>query len=405
MFKFKLQACAGYAVFGLLVTHGAYGAFGTDNLQVRIGGGLRYDSNIFRLPDGVDAVTPNGTGRSDMIATVNAGATVIVPVSRQQFLFSADLSQANYNKFSNLNFTGQDLRGLWRWQAGPWLAGDLGHTRTKYLSNFATTFGQGPNVRTTDTSYFNANYPFAANWAVNFGAAEARYTNSDPNNRFSDNDTSSRNLGLRYTTGLGNYIGVQGSTIDSRFKAPFIFNGVAFDNSYDQKTLNAVAGWSPSAATQLQGTLGRTRRDPKQAGRPEVSGTTGSILGTWRATAKTALNVEVGRDFGPAVDVLTASSKATTITIAPSWQATAKITVLGTLRRQKRDYSDALVPTIVPGGQLRSDTLDVAGLAVVYTPIDRVVVNLSAQREQRKSNLGGLDYTADSLSATVQYSF
>ena len=88
-----------------------------------------------------------------------------------------------------------------------------------------------------------------------------------------------------------------------------------------------------------------------------------------------------------------------------SYGISAKMTLLGTLRRQKRDYSDAIVPTIAPGGQIRSDTLDTAGLVLVYTPLDRVVVNVTAQREERKSNVDVLSYTVNTLAATVQWAF
>lgn len=399
---FAHATCAGLT---LLLSQGAWAAFGSENLQLRAGAGLRHDSNVFRAPDGVQVRAPDGsTGRSDAITTLNAGATVSLPVSRQQFLFSADLTQSRYAKFSNLDFDGEDLRGLWRWEVGPWLNGDLGVSRSKYLANFATTLNTSRNVRTSELTFFNLNYPFHANWRLNFGATEGTLRNSDAGNRLSDNDTSTRNYGLQYVTGAGNYIGVQGSTLETRFKNLFAVAGSPFNNSYDQKAVSAVVGYSPSAITRFQGSLGRTRRDPRQPGQPESSGTTGSLVFNWRPTGKTALTVDYSREFGPAVDVITASSTARTLTIAPTWAVTNRVTLLGTLRRQQRDYLDAT--GLVLGGSARRDTINAYGLVAVYTPpIDHIVVNFSAQREQRKSNIAGADYNVNVVGATVQYAF
>ncbi len=387
-----------------LVGHSAWGAFGTDNLQLRLGGGLRYDSNVFRLPDGVEGRTQDGkTGRSDFITTVNAGATVIFPVSRQQFFFSGDITQNRYNKFSNLDFDGQDLRGVWRYEFGPLITGDIGASRAKYLSNFATTFGTNRNVRTADQTFFTLNYPFHANWRATFGATEASFENSDPANRVSDTDTSTRTGGLQYITGSGNYIGVQGTSIEARYKNLFTLGGRTFDNSYDQNSLSAVVGYSPSAITRLQGSVGRTRRDPLQPGQAETTGTTGSFVFNWRPTGKSSLTVDYSREFGPAFDVVTASSTARTLTIAPTWAVTDKVTLLGTLRRQERDYRDP--SGFVVGGTDRRDTIDAYGLVAVYNPINRVFVNVSAQREKRDSNIAGQDYTVNVVGATVQWGF
>lgn len=394
-------ACAGLT---LILSPGAWAAFGNDNVQLRLGGGLRYDSNVFRAPSGPQFRAPDGsTGRGDMITTTNAGATVTVPVSRQQFLFSADVTQSRYSKFTNLNYNGQDLRGLWRWELGQWLNGDMGIARSRYLANFATTLNRNPNVRTADLAFFNLNYPFAANWRANFGATEGTQRNSDIGNRLGDTDTSSRTYGIQYVTGSGNYVGLQGSSLETRYKNLFTVGGLPFNNSFDQSSVSAVVGYSPSAITRLQGSLGRTRRDPQQAGQPEVSGTTGSLVFNWRPTGKTGVTVDYSRDFGPAVDVITASSTARTLTIAPTWSVTEKITLLGTLRRQQRDYLD---PTgLVPGGSNRRDTINAYGLVAVYTPIYHVSVNLSAQREQRNSNIAGQDYRVNVLSATVLWGF
>jgi hypothetical protein len=90
------------------------------------------------------------TGRSDMIATTNIGGTIILPVSRQQFILNGDYNMSRYDRFSLLDFNGHDLRALWRWEAGSWLSGDLGVARSKALASFATTIGANRNVRTTD---------------------------------------------------------------------------------------------------------------------------------------------------------------------------------------------------------------------------------------------------------------
>jgi exopolysaccharide biosynthesis operon protein EpsL len=399
--RYAGAACAGAT---LLLSQFAWAAFGTDNIQVRLGGGLRYDSNVFRAPGGADVRAPDGSsGRSDWITTVNAGATVVFPVSRQQFLLSADLNQSRYSKFSHLDFDGQDLRGLWRWELGPWLTGDLGAARSKHLASFATTLGVNRNVRTAEQTFFTLNYPFHANWRANFGATEATYANSDPLNRLSDNDTSTRTAGLQYITGAQNYIGVQGTTLETRFKHFLTVGGQTFDNSYDQNSVSAVVGYSPSGLTRVQASVGRTRREPHQPGQPDVSGTTGSLVFNWRPTGKTALTVDYSRDFGPAIDIVTASSAARTLTIAPTWEVTNRITLLGTIRRQERDYTD---PTgLVPGGSNRQDKLSAYGLVAVYNPRDRLYVNLSAQHERRDSNVGGQDYTVNVVSATVQWSF
>lgn len=392
------------ALAAAVVADPGYAALGTDNLQLRVGGGLRYDSNVFRTPDGVQTRLADGTtGRSDMIATTNVGATVILPVSRQQFIVNADFNMARYDKFSALDFNGQDLRALWRWEAGSWLSGDLGVARSKALANFATTIGSNRNVRTTDQQFFTLNYPFHTNWRANVGATESTTRHSDPTNRQSDNDTSSRSVGIQYFTGAQNYIGLQGTTLETRYNNLFTVGGRPFNNSYDQNSVAAVAGYSPTSLTRVQGTLGRTRREPQQAGQPEITGTTGSVLMNWRPTAATALNVDYTRDFGPAIDVITASSRANTLTIAPTWIVTEKVTLVGTLRRQERDYSDNT--GIVQGGSARHDRIDAYGLVAVWRPLQRTVVNLSAQREQRHSNTPGQDYTANVLSATVQFAF
>jgi exopolysaccharide biosynthesis operon protein EpsL len=401
-----------WALCGSIVVTPAWGAFGNDNLQLRAGAHLRYEDNVQRLPDGVSAVTPGGSlSRSDVIRTLNAGISYAVPVSRQQFLFSLDLNQTHYAKFSNLDFDGQDVRGTWRWELGRFLTGEAGLIRTKYQPGFAnivtptvtpSIIGAGPNVRTSTQQFFTANYPFHANFAANVSLNEGRFTNSDAANKIGDNDTSTRSVGLRYISPLQNYVGIQATTGETRFTTLQAVGGRLFDNSYDQNTLALVAGWAPGAASMLTGSVGRTTRDFHQPGRGQTHGTVASLLFNWRPTGRTTLNLELSQDLSPPNDIITAGSQARTFAILPSWSATGKTTVLGNFRRQVRDYTTAVFA--VPGGA-REDTLTNFGAAVVYIPIRNVLVNVGVQHEKRESTAPGFDFNANIYSATVQWSF
>jgi exopolysaccharide biosynthesis operon protein EpsL len=411
MNKSAWQAIVAGLLCATVAADGAWAAFGNDNLQLRAGANLRYDDNVFKQPDGVQTVAPDGSrGRSDTIRTLSAGISYVIPVSRQQFSLSADLNQTHYTKFSSQDFDGQDIRGLWRWEAGRLLNGEAGFSRARYQPGFANlttptpnVIGAGPNVRTTNQTFFTANYPFHANWLANVGLTDARYTNSNPADKIGDNDTSTRTYGLRYVSGLQNYVGVQGTNSETEFTTPQAVGAALIDNSFDQNTYTVVAGWAPGAASMVSGSIGRTNRDFHQPGRQSFGGTVASLLLNWRPTGKTALNVELSQDLSAANDLTTAGAKTRTFAFLPTWSATAKINVLGNYRRQERDYSTSAFA--VTGGTAREDITTSLGLNVVYTPIRNVLLNMGAQNERRTSSVPGLDFDAMVYSAVLQVTF
>lgn len=389
----------------------AYAVGPADNLLLRVGAGMRYEDNVFRQPDGVQTAAPDGSlGRSDTIYTYSAGGSYSVPIGRQRISLSADFNQTRYQQFNNLDFDGEDLRALWKWELGPLLNGDAGITRARYQPGFVTltnqgntVIGAGPNVRTSTQEFVTANLPFHANWAANAGMTETRTKNSDLANTVSDNTTRSQTGGLRYISGRQNYVGVQGTWSETDFTTPQVIGGVTFDNSYDTTTYAVVASMETGGASRVTGNLGHTERTQKQAGRPNFSGMTGSLLFNWAVSGLTTVNALVSHELAPASDLTLAGSKTTSFALLPTYAATGQITVLGNFQYQIRDFSASPIPTL--GGPAREDRVSLAGLSVVYNPLRTLFINLSYQHERRNSTLAPYDYGANIYFVNAQWTF
>jgi hypothetical protein len=96
-------------------------------LQLKVSGGITYDSNLFRLSDEVDAQSVIGTSdKSDIIYRLGAGGKYELRQSRQKFIAEANVTEYRFRNFDDLDNTSSDLRGEWQWQVGNDWSGQLG---------------------------------------------------------------------------------------------------------------------------------------------------------------------------------------------------------------------------------------------------------------------------------------
>ena len=93
--------------------------------DVFAGAAETYDTNLFRLPSGIDvaALVGPGASRQDHIATGSAGLDGQWYVGRQQILLNARVDDNRFAQNSDLN----NVSGLgsltWNWEFGPYLSG------------------------------------------------------------------------------------------------------------------------------------------------------------------------------------------------------------------------------------------------------------------------------------------
>lgn len=393
-------ACA--ALTAMLFSYIPVPAVAWDNVNLRASASFRMDDNVFRLPDGVNAVTPDGSlTRSDLIRTLSAGITAEIPVSRQKFLFSYDINQSHYSNFSNLDFEGSDARALWKWEFGRLATGTAGISQTKSLADFSTSLGREPNTLTVTRQFVNGSYPFHANWQANWGLSRTEARNSDPFNRVSDNDAGSVNGELRYVSGQGNYVGIQWTRSAADYLYPVVVGATISDNSYKQDSVGLLAGYNIGGSTSLQTSLSRARRDPAQTGRSATTATTGTASLNWQPTGKTTLAIIAARDFSPPENITVSGSVANSLSLVATWRATAKISARANAGWLNRDY------LFVPGAGTtqRRDTTTTQGVSVSYAALDQLSITLAASRESRDSDLPSAVYNTRGASLVVDLSF
>lgn len=374
-------------------------------VTLRAASSLRFEDNVQRLPDGVSFTTPEGNAvRSDVIHTNSAGATVDIPLSRQRLQLSYDVNRNKYENFTNLDYKGDSKRATLGWELGPRLTGDAGVSKTTNQSEIADSISRRQNLRTTTRKYIDARYPLLRQWRVGGGYSVVDSVNSDPVNQVSDSATDGMNFDIRYEPAAGNYLGFRANHIDVSYPNPVVISGFSFDNGYSQNDYKLIAGYAPGGQNSVQLAFGQNVRKPNESVRGTATGTVGSLDLVWVPVGRTTINLGAQREYAPPQDITTDNTVVDSLLVGAGWRATAKITVRGDLSYVNRKY--ALGQTsLLTGLPARSDTTTFGRFSLTYAAHDRVVLSFSMRQEQRESTVPGNNYSANTVSTTVQVTF
>src|SRR5262245_11632010 len=108
-----------------------------DRIELFASETLTYDSNLLRISKGANTFGTIGTNsRSDVYYTTSFGINANIPVGRQRFVGGYAFNIVNYDRFSDLNYTGHEGRAIWFWELGNSLSGQVGMTDTKAQASF-----------------------------------------------------------------------------------------------------------------------------------------------------------------------------------------------------------------------------------------------------------------------------
>src|SRR6266850_3236922 len=129
---------AAIIVAGVLVPVTDAVALWDDKLELFVAETLTRDDNVFRISSGLDpAAAVGSSSRGDTYSTTSFGFNLDVPVSRQRFQGGVTWNNTRYDRFTILNLDGHQARGIWLWQVGNDISGQLGYTENLILASLA----------------------------------------------------------------------------------------------------------------------------------------------------------------------------------------------------------------------------------------------------------------------------
>lgn len=244
-----------------------------DNLKAYIQLGSKFDSNAFRLPSDINnTATVSKGSRYDLTFTPEVGGQYNQTFSKQAFELKASVSTPKHKNFSELDYSGWNASGLWKWMIGDALYGDIRYSDSKTLSSFEDVSEAANNTPsiTSDllrskTTSVNANYLFGHN--LQLTAALDDDDSSHSSFSVLDVSRSTYTISLTYVTNQESSIQIYSGHTDYTYKYglnPFITASMRGLSTQEE----GVSGqWMYTPKLQFNGSLGQvdTHFDSNQA--------------------------------------------------------------------------------------------------------------------------------------------
>jgi exopolysaccharide biosynthesis operon protein EpsL len=355
-----------------------------------------YNSNLFLLQNDQAALATLGTtNMAETYQAYAAGVNMNWQLSRQLISGHAEISQANFNTYNTLNYTGHDLALKWDWPTDGVILGNTGISETLTLAPFLYTKKPIANLLTTRRAYLDSYIKLDNRWQIKLGADTTHKTNSEPSQQNNDINIDSYSTGVRYLTTKGSKFDFISKVSNGNYPSQ-----LTPSNTYTQYDNGFHFDWQTTGKTALRGKLNYTKRDYPNSPQNNYSGVTGQIATDWLVTAKTTLNLTIYRDLNSyLVNSATFNSIYDTsqgISAQAIWLATNKITTNLTVKHEKISYQST--PS-------RTDELNTANLDLSYQLYRKTKIDLIAERGVRHSNIDGNSYRYNSFMLGLNNAF
>ena len=366
-----------------------------DTFRPVVSYGYSYDSNLFRLENDFAAVFYgiDTSIHSDTFQRLGVGFDLDWKQGRQRVVAKALASKTRFDRYSLLNYTGQDANLEWQWQLGNYWSGKVGMSRTKSLGTFREVTGLVSNTRTSENQFFDANYRIHPRWQASLKLNSSTYTYSAAAQRGSNTETDAWTLGIYYLGSTLQRIGVELRESDI-----FLPNRVltpTLDNDYMDRSFNLVANWQASGKSGLNVRIGRVERKNKHISALDYSGFNWRLDGNWAVSGKSLVGGSLFREIRNTEYTTSNHSMVSGGTLSYIWQFMPKTRMQASLGQEDYDYD----------GIVRRDKVKTATVAVLHEPWVGGELSAGIQRETRDSNTFLNSYKSNALFLNANLKF
>ncbi len=381
-----------------------------DSLDFFVADKYTLDDNLFRLPAAASYlatyVGPNAS-REDHINIVSAGADAQKTWNRQIFLFNVQVDNNRYARNRELNANTGNGSFLWDWQAGSYWAGQAGVTYNRFIPNFQNTLFYGHDTISSRESFGKANFQGGPHWTFSGGASETDTTHSNTALRPDDFRSKSESLGVHYFTLAEGSIGWDYIHSAGSFSSAGVLNSVPYDRDFSNNSARFSAKYALSGSTVFNASAGYLSHKNPSTDIGAFSGDVWRVSLDWRALAKLQIIFSGWRDLYAYLDAQSAFFVSKGFSVAPTWTPRDKITLTLLASRETHDFLGAGdgAPDVIPQFDARRDRLTSEQLSLTYAPRKALNLKLSAQHQQRNSNIQRFVYDDNLFAADLTFTF
>ena len=315
-------------------------------LHFFVGQEVKYDSNYFRLPDGVDpsaaATGVSNPPRSETLFNTYAGLGFDNTYGRQHLLADLSVTYYAHRTYKYLDFTGVTGRAAWNWAIGNRWDGTLSYKREQAPANYSTFTGFRTDSWVYTRAAADANYWWHSNWSAGVGAARVTsgYGNSSVE-QFRDYDADIADARITYRPSSGNEVRLLVRRTDGSYSNVIQSPSGLLAAPFTQYDYLSDAKWVLDGHSRVSGQVGySTVSYTAGAARfRDFAGPTGRLAYDWTPTGKTSFNFLLRRDIGPEPqDALNASFVATSAaSVTAEWAASSKVSFRGLAQWRQRE--------------------------------------------------------------------
>ncbi len=365
-----------------------------DALQFSIKDTLKYDDNVYRLPDSrnVEQAVGSSAQRHDVINQLSAAARGRMQFMQQDVSIDARIDDNRYRYNDSLNNVSGMAIGNWNWVLSSQLSGRIGAEYDRWLGGFADSEFFDRDVISEKTYYIDFRQKIFSRMRFSGG-----YRNADLQHgltiREGENFTVSMwKAGIAYETPAANSIGFDYVHVDGRYP-----NQITTINFPDPDYLDSIAtfwvNYSLSEITGIEAKLGRLHRDYAAPLSNDFSGNVGQLKIVWSRSEKLSLEAMIWRDLKAYREAGAEYFLVDGFSLGPNWLARERLRMTLHVSVEKIQYqTNVSAQGIALDG--REDKRYAGELRAEYTPTDLLEFDFSYRHERRDSNQADVKYRA-----------
>jgi exopolysaccharide biosynthesis operon protein EpsL len=375
-----------------------------DVLRPYISYGVSYDDNLLRVNSAADAAALFGSSQtSDIINSETIGIIGDKQISLQHFNVQLELTRNEFNRFTSLDNDSHYYSGVWNWQFGQHVGGDIGVSDMRKLGTFLEVHQLVHNEHTYAHEFADIAWQFHPSWRVRAAISTDEYINSLSTFANNNRNQDMSEFGLDYLAASGSSIGLQYSQTDGTYPARAQTPGSIFDTEFKQQEVSTVVDWLVSGKTHLQFKAAMLSRLYNQHPSRNFNGPNGRVTLGWTPTGKLNLSLATWREIYADEEATSNYVDGRGISLTPTWAITSKIKLQGKLSYEQQDHvGDPLIPSTQPQ---RHDVFQSANAQVSYEPLRNITLIASIEHDERLSNLSQLRFRDNTMLLHANYEF